>query len=475
MADADAKPKLKPAEDNPWYLLATLHGKPDRIGERRQAKNRVAWNRYYASQWTDDDRERLKDRVAAEELRPFDDQELVDIRQEFASRAEGRQIDLPDPAHYVKFSSCCFQDEVSFSQYVFGDVYFSDTTFAGWAFFNNATFHRGAYFRNATFAKHTEFISATVAGVAYFESATFTENAVFRSATFTGSAYFESATFTEDASFNSATFTEDASFNSATFTGSADFKSATFIGPAEFKNATFTEDANFNSATFDRDGDFERATFAEYATFSSAAFSKRVIFTNAELKAPTDFAGCRFECYPPEFHGAKLHEGTAWRGVSWPRPPSDRDDAGTVKYAYERLKLEMDRLKKHEDELMFFAKELECRRVAAGRFRGLPIAVYGALCHYGQSYWMPLGWLLAVILVGAVPFWLVQGWDILKSLGVSTANTLAPLGLRKELVDPHLLKDLSGWLRFLSGVQMVMGLELLFLFGLGLRNRFRMK
>src|SRR5437764_12915356 len=35
-------------------------------------------------------------------------------------------------------------------------------------------------------------------------------------------------------------------------------------------------------------------------------------------------------------------------------------------YAYERLKLEMDRLKKHEDELDFFARELQCRRILHG-------------------------------------------------------------------------------------------------------------
>lgn len=200
-----------------------------------------------------------------------------------------------------------------------------------------------------------------------------------------------------------------------------------------------------------------------------------MIFTNVELKAPTDFARCRFLQSPPRFHGAKLHEGTVWRGVDWPQPPRDPDDAGEFTDAYERLKLEMDRLKKHEDELMFFAKELECRRVAAGWFKGMPIGVYGALCDYGQSYLRPLGWLLAVILVGAVQFWPMLEWDFLLSLGISAANTLGPLGLRKELIGSTTLPDLSPWLQFLTGAQMLTGLILLFLIGLGLRNRFRMK
>lgn len=125
---------------------------------------------------------------------------------------------------------------------------------------------------------------------------------------------------------------------------------------------------------------------------------------------------------------------------------------------------------------MFFAKELECRRVAAGQFRGLPIGIYGVLCHYGQSYLRPLGWLLALIVIGAVQFWPVLNWDFILSLGVSIANVLGPLGLRKELLEAGMLPhNLSRWLRFFSGAQMVLGLILLFLIGLGLRNRFRMK
>lgn len=124
---------------------------------------------------------------------------------------------------------------------------------------------------------------------------------------------------------------------------------------------------------------------------------------------------------------------------------------------------------------MFFAKELECRRVEVGWFKGLPIGVYGSLCDYGQSYLRPLGSLLAVILVGAVQFWPILEWDFLLSLGVSAANTLGPLGLRKELIGSTALPELSRWLQFLTGAQMLTGLILLFLIGLGLRNRFRMK
>ena len=52
--------------------------------------------------------------------------------------------------------------------------------------------------------------------------------------------------------------------------------------------------------------------------------------------------------------------------------------------AYERLKLEMDKLKKHGDELEFFARELQCRQSDRWPWKGLPIALYGVLSDYGR-------------------------------------------------------------------------------------------
>jgi hypothetical protein len=37
-------PKIK-AEDNPWYLLATLYGVPKEHDEELKSRNRIAWNR----------------------------------------------------------------------------------------------------------------------------------------------------------------------------------------------------------------------------------------------------------------------------------------------------------------------------------------------------------------------------------------------------------------------------------------------
>src|SRR5262249_49133098 len=126
------------------------------------------------------------------------------------------------------------------------------------------------------------------------------------------------------------------------------------------------------------------------------------------------------------FDGTKLHEGTTWFGVTWPRSPRAVDAILTVR-GYERLKLEMDKLKKHEDELTFFVLEMKARRVLAGKWstlHGMAIGLYGCLCEYGRSYSRPLWLLGAVAVVGAVPFLVhfeLSGWR--GSLALSVANT----------------------------------------------------
>lgn len=474
MSDTHAQLALTPAEQNHWYLLATLHGVPGgQDKEDLQAKNRVTWNRYYASRWRADERECLKGKVPEAELQPFSKQELDEIKALFVKRAGGS--DIPSVYAEVNFARCRFGDDLHFHGYVFSHINFSNATFLGAADFRTATFSGYADFSSSTFSKDTNFKSAKFLRNASFSSAIFSDHSYFCGATLSGHNFFGGAKFYKNANFTTTNFCDDANFNSVSFSENANFSGANFSGGAHFHFVNFSWYTFFSSASFSGSADFSRASFLGYVNFNGATCRSEVIFTNADLNCPTDFTSCRFRTFPPQFSGAKLHEGTVWRKVYWPSAPTNPDNVGVFIDAYERLKLEMDRLKKHEDELMFFAKELECRRVAMGLLRGLPIGVYGVLCDYGQSYLRPLGWLLTLILVGAVQFWPVLGWDFLLSLGVSTANTLGPLGLRKELIEAGMLPDLSRWLRFLSGAQMVLGLIFLFLIGLGLRNRFRMK
>jgi uncharacterized protein YjbI with pentapeptide repeats len=361
--------------------------------------------------------------------------------------------------------------------------------------FERVTF-KSAKFRGATFTGLAGFYGATFTGRADFDGATFTDAAVFYGTTFNKGASFVGAIFTKVAGFDNTTFTEGALFIGATFTSSAIFEGATFSEGTSFYNANFTEEANFAGATFTELANFDSVTFtgrANFAgatvngeaTFGGASFTKEANFVNAEMKGVTSFDGVSFISEPPRFFGAKLHEGTVWRDVIWPDPPKDAQEAGRFVDAYERLKLEMDRLKKHEDELDFFARELQCRRVLQGTRKGLPLAIYGALCDYGRSYIRPLLFLVITAFAGAVPFWVHFGGLVLRpltyaghareALGLSIANTFGILGIRKDLIAASVLEALPWWLKVVATAQTGLGIVLLFLFGLGIRNRFRMK
>lgn len=204
----------------------------------------------------------------------------------------------------------------------------------------------------------------------------------FRDATFSGVASFAGVTFSDQVRFVGATFSRAVTFYDATFSGWANFYGATFSSESSFLGATFSDTAEFDHATFSDVVRFHEATFSDQVRFVGTKFQVVSSFVNAEFKGETCFESARFLTEPPRFFGAKLHQGTVWRGITWPPKPKDKKEAGAFIDAYACLKLELDRLKKHEDELDFFALEMQSRRVLLGPWRGLPISLYGILSDY---------------------------------------------------------------------------------------------
>ncbi len=185
------------------------------------------------------------------------------------------------------------------------------------------------------------------------------------------------------------------------------------------------------------------------------------------------FEGVTFKTEPPEFFDAKLHEGTVWWDIKWPKP-KDAEVARRFADSYACLKREMERLKKHDDELYFFAREMQSRRVQLGLWGwGLPISFYGLFSDYGRSYGRPLAGLLGVWAIGAGAFSYFDARPCGEALGLSAANTLNVFGLLKVfnlVIDTPL-----AWLNVFAAVQTILGTILLFLVGLSLRNKFRLK
>ncbi len=480
-ADESKPPKIR-AEDNPWYLLATLYGVPIVDDQHLRDQNRSTWNRYFASNLHEETRTKLigEKRHTEGELTPFSPQELRAIEAAFAERckASGKEFALPVSEAGIDFSNVEFKQIAWFVGYLFSSgANFGGATFSGAAFFDGAAFSLGANFGGATFSNLANFGGATFSGGASFDRATFSLGASFGSATFSGGATFCRATFSVVADFEGATFSgRVASFDRATFSGGAHFDGATFSDTADFEGATFSGEAYFHGATFCGMAFFYGAIFSLPAYFKKATFFSECSFINVEMKAETSFEAAIFKTEPPCFFGAKLHQGTIWRGVTWPKKPEDKEEAGDFIDAYACLKLEMDRLKKHEDELDFFVLELQSREVLLGRWEwGLPTWLYGRFSDYGRSYFRPLVALFYLALIGTLAFLTSDSLTAWQSLGLSWANTFNVFGFRKDFFDPKIIADLPGWLDVVAALQTIFGTIFLFLIGLGIRNKFRMK
>jgi uncharacterized protein YjbI with pentapeptide repeats len=450
------KPALKPADKNPWYCLATIHGEQPMKGfdDDVARKNQQVWSKWVGRALNAQGDER------------------TEFERDFAKRSGG-SLKIPDPNAIVDFSNTHFICSVNFLDFQFPRaIDFSSATFSGEAKFVGANFSSKADFTSATFSGEANFRTAQFHTVGVdFRTATFCKRVDFQYAVLVDP-NFSSVAFSDYANFRSAKFSGDkAAFLSATFCNGADFGSAEFInGIADFSRATFAEAVIFNAAKFN------------IASFKAATFSKPITFINTTFTGSTNFAHARFETQAPDFRGAKMHEATEWHAVTWPNPPRNKDDAQQQVYVYERLKQEMERLKKHEDEQKFFRMELRARRRLLWTSPGEWLLNFGyqALSDYGHSFTKPLLWLLGVFVAGATFFALAPVYcgapmSTDRAAWLSIASVLIFLPTKRELMTEKMVECLSDSAQIVSVVQSLLGVVLLFLLGLALRNRFRMR
>ena len=409
----EEKPKSRPANENPWYCLATIYGEQEEgvespfgfLFDRKLAdKNRLGWNRWMATGLSEAQRnELIKRGYNSSELVPLANEERDEFVEAFAKRKQSTPPEAS--ATVIDFIDVHFERAVSFGGFVFPN----------YVIFNGRMFDNGADFRRTAFCDGVQF-SEQYFGLALFIDANFFHNAFF---------------------------------DKAELSGVADFSNSTFQAGADFKAC--------------------------------------------EFKSHTDFAGAKFLSEVPDFRDAKLSEAAEWHGVQWPTSPKNEKAAQRQVYAYERLKAEMEQLKKHEDEQSFFAKELNARRAllwfkclngkqdiskrAKFAFGWLLNTAYSTFSGYGQSVSRPLIYLFWLFVLGAGAFAMfpslspcpIEPWSA-AALSISSLLPLLPYKPDKDIID--CLSPLGG---LLGNTQSFLGVILLFLLGLALRNRFRMK
>jgi hypothetical protein len=451
----------KPASQNPWYVLATIHGEQTEGGwdEALAARNRRIWNGWSCGHLPEAKRAELARLAKLDEaaLVAWSENERADVEEVFAN-GRGSGLALPDPGEAVDFKGTNFAAPLSMSRFVFNQA----------AVFTSATFDRDAWFDSATFS-----------GDAWFGRATFSGNAWFGNVRFGRYAWFDSAKFSRDSRFSGATVSGDAVFNGATFGGDAWFDGATLSGYAWFDSATLSGDAWFDSANFCGEAWFGNATFDRSANFTGATFENIAAFSDCQFGRTTSFRETRFRGAFPRFSGAILHQNTIftandrfWPSMSSVEPVASRDSLAVIRHAVAKQGLP-------EEEHYFFRREMRFRAKIGTVFERLPYILYQELSDFGNSIIRPTVGLLALWVVFGLAYW-IGYYDPSKSetmfpaFGPSFANIFGFLGFHGRFM-PKAFENTPAWLIAASGFQSLFGFVLLFFLGLGLRARFRLQ
>ena len=267
-----------------------------------------------------------------------------------------------------------------------------------------------------------------------------------------------------------------------------------------FSDAKFSADAIFYKATFSGDANFSSVKFSAEANFAEVTFSNLVIFREAEsTKSVPSFIGTRFK-------NAPILESFQ---INWVR---NRPNINITRYR-QLKKIAIDGAN-HEQEVRFFGFETRCKMhlkhtpILTKAFIGL----YWVFSNFGQSLLRPLGALVLVWIVAtaitisttmktpiptalsslimfeylepceAIPSNAFRSkLDAIRSQSIGSSLTLPVIAMDKDTQHQRnqCLYGQGGGVpetnRIINGIQQVLSLIFLFLFGLAVRNRFKIK
>ncbi|MCK4404694.1 MAG: pentapeptide repeat-containing protein [candidate division Zixibacteria bacterium] len=308
--------------------------------------------------------------------------------------------------------------------------------------FKKAIFRGEAHFNNSLFEKEADFVGTIFKDRANFWGVAFTDGADFYRALFEGDAYLGGAAFTGKANFRETVFKGEANFRDAFFRGETHFGGAAFKGELYFWNARFKGEAGFRGAVFKGGTYFLYAAFKGEADFRDAAFKDKAYFTdatfedtlliNAEIHdkkgfhQEIDFRSVKFS--KPEkviFQKVDLSKfrfletdlrGVHFTDVDWNKekgkgrnmvfdevfhdPRTKKPDYTLIAQLYRRLRANYEENLRYSEAGDFYIGEMEMTRKAqTSIFKKLPLLFYKTLSNYGESYYRPLGWIAAILLV----------------------------------------------------------------------------
>ena len=457
---------------NPYYALMTMELFSDQGTIKRSLDAKMIWNgcvlNYIKNTRSNDGFEIFK---KDHDIFSLTEDELSRVNTKLVrmgkndSSQNNWDLNLLD-FNEIKLSNIRISNEFNIDNFIIpSKIDFEHCQFSKKTSFNNTQFLWLANFSNVTFEDTVEFIN-TEFEEAIFTNAQFKKKTIFQSTKFNGLATFDDAIFNDYIYFNEkVVFNREARFNRS-----------------EFKNI-----ANFTHCIFRRNANFNHSIFSSNLIMNLATTHEDIDFSNVRFLSGANFDACDFT-YPPQFFECNLHENTTFKHFNWPVPKFEHEALIFIP-RYERLKLLMNRQNRYNSEHMFLREELKCREIAlkknkdkslSDRFEICFSGIYGFASDYGWSiskpaiYLVILWFSLGTLIWGFETLYCNSEVGFLKSYAISFANLFNFLGFNKVYLSDE-INSLSEISSVLSAIETILGIILMFLLLLALRNHYRMK
>jgi uncharacterized protein YjbI with pentapeptide repeats len=430
---------LKPASENIYYKLAL--------------KGKETWNRWIVSA-IDPDIARLHD---LPECAPLSAAEVKALCADLGIGA------LPNP-HEADFSYTHFDQEVNFSGFVFTS--------------------------ENTVSPYPRFFASKFASKASFGGCYFTHGCSFAHAEFMQSARFSDSTFGPIVSFHSAKFHTSSDFRRTKFCGEAIFQLAKFEGICSFSESIFKKVADFSGLKDGVSGEY----FGEHVDFSGATFDAVVIFDNRLFRHGGDFSYAVFKSVP-QFYNSTFHENIKFYNAIFEvfseRNLKNYDEFQLydVARAVRVLTLKCRALNAYDDEMRFFSYEMRAKEYLEKGLNKVAIKAYRIFSNFGVSIARPFIALFCAFLCGGLYnclWWLIAGvrscscieYGVADVLAFTAVSSLPFVGQTKLATDGFQCLVNQQYMPVIYSMSVLQGLIstlLIFLIGLGVRNKFRIK
>jgi uncharacterized protein YjbI with pentapeptide repeats len=413
--------RLKPASQNPWYVLATVAGEQNDllIDKELHARNRRYWNAWMCRYMDDVERALLASILGVQEktLARIDENELALVRNRFETAYPDQNFETLIPKT-GKFVDC----------------------------------------KNIYFLKNLHLKGFYFPGVVVFDNSHFSRLA-----------YFDQSVYKSPATFNNVHFAENASFSQAHF-DSVIFRGSQFYGSAYFNKVRFCGIAHF-----------EGSYFKGRVTFSLSRFSSYVFFSLCKFDWITEFRNTVFALQSPVFTQTQFHQDTTFTNDPGFWPTANRENSKRGIETYTLLQQFAAENRKTELERFFLRQEWACKEVLSeNTIDRWTSKAFGFFADYGNSFAWPAFWLAAVwgSCWGIIGSYLKYCKGYTNPIGdgamIALGNTLPFINI-SEKMHQDFYKHAPWWLDLLSALQSILGIILIFFIALGLRNRFRLK